>query len=421
MASVEEVVLAADTFCAAKARYNGSYLLSDSKDYTDRLSVEQRSNGSIKTFFRMDSCDFGFLISIIGHQIGKQATNLKKVIQVNEKLAVTLGFLAAGDSYTNLSYLFKISKATISLFVPEVCDALTDLLKENIELVSIRICFHVPLTKEEWLNRPNQYYRLWNFLHCIGSMEGKHVSLQRPIHTRSYHFNYKVFFSTVLVAFVDANYSFTYVSVGCQGRLSDGGAFAQSTLKQLLEDSSLNIPNNICLPERNFPARYVLLADDAFPLKSFIMGTAEHAELLKMLSAYCLSYSESFENHSYSNLKTLKDASYTPVETLRYDDSTTATLVPGQWRVDGIPTGTLIHLKRVPKKLSNLQSKYGRNSVLISTALKDITQAHLGYWSHMLLMGYTVTLNNGSPLVLRWACPIAANSISSPGQPLTML
>lgn len=98
-------------------------------------------------------------------------------------------------------------------------------------------------------------------------MDGKHVMLQAPIHTGSDYFNYKGFFSIVLLAMVDANYCFTYVSVGCQGRLSYGGVFANSTLKQYLLENKLELSDPTPLTGRTFPVPYFIVADAAFPLQ----------------------------------------------------------------------------------------------------------------------------------------------------------
>lgn len=124
----------------ARARYSGSALLEDlNKDDVDPLSGELRTDGSFKNFLRMASSDFEHLVLQLGPKIAKVDTNWRLALPVKEKLALTLRFLATGDSYASLSYLFKISKSAISKFVPEVCEALIDVLKDNIK-VSTVIC-----------------------------------------------------------------------------------------------------------------------------------------------------------------------------------------------------------------------------------------------------------------------------------------
>lgn len=64
----------------------------------------------------------------------------------------------------------------------------------------------------------------------------------------SYFYNYKGFNSIVLMALVDAEYNFLYVDVGCNGRVSDGGVYNNSTLCSVVEHNSLNFPTDDYLP-----------------------------------------------------------------------------------------------------------------------------------------------------------------------------
>nr|CAH7734864.1 unnamed protein product [Callosobruchus chinensis] len=90
------------------------------------LSGEIRS--SFKNFLRMSTEDFENLICLVGPAVAKRLTNFRNAISVTERLAITLRFLATGDSYHSLMYLSKISKQSISVIIPEVCKASIDSL-----------------------------------------------------------------------------------------------------------------------------------------------------------------------------------------------------------------------------------------------------------------------------------------------------
>ena len=100
----------------------------------------------------------------------------------------------------------------------------------------------MPTTEEEWFAIASEFEKKWNFPNCIGALDGKHVIMKCPVNSGSFYFNYKGTFSIVLLALVDADYKFIYVDVGCNGRVSDGGMYRNSTLATALEENQVNIP-----------------------------------------------------------------------------------------------------------------------------------------------------------------------------------
>ncbi|XP_067937154.1 uncharacterized protein [Watersipora subatra] len=69
----------------------------------------------------------------------------------------------------------------------------------------------------------------------------------------------------------DAKYRFTYVDDGTPGRFSDGGTFGQSSLNAAMESGQLNIPSPTNLPGTSQPLPFVMVGDEAFPLKPWLM------------------------------------------------------------------------------------------------------------------------------------------------------
>lgn len=131
--------------------------------------------------------------------------------------------------------------------------------------------FQMPATAEDWLKISEDFETLWQFPNCLGSLDGKHITLQAPFNSGSEYFNYKGFFSIVLFALVDANYNFLYVDIGCQGRISDGGVFRNSELHRRITNHTLELPPPKPLPQMHKDIPYVFVADEAFPLTETIM------------------------------------------------------------------------------------------------------------------------------------------------------
>ena len=126
-------------------------------------------------------------------------------------------------------------------------------------------------SEEQWKAIAEDLRNIWNFPNCIGALDGKHVNIEAPANSGSVYFNYKKTFSVILLASVDANYNFIMIDGGSFGRSSDGGIFSYSALGKRMESVSLNITPGSCLPGINIEPPFVIVGDEAFPLKRYLM------------------------------------------------------------------------------------------------------------------------------------------------------
>jgi len=86
----------------------------------------------------MSSSDFEYILKNISPIISKNDTQFREAIPDKTRLAITLRFLATGDNYKSLHFLFKVSGQLISQIVPEVCYAINYLLKDEIKVKLFR-------------------------------------------------------------------------------------------------------------------------------------------------------------------------------------------------------------------------------------------------------------------------------------------
>lgn len=133
-------------------------------------------------------------------------------------------------------------------------------------------------TEAVWESTINGFYEKWQFPNCLGSIDGKHVTIKCPNNSGSNYFCYLQKFSVVLLAVVDFDYKFITIDVGGYGRNSDGGLFEASVFGQRLANKTLNVPENRPLPNQAVPTPCVLVGDEAFPLRENLMRPFPHRQ-----------------------------------------------------------------------------------------------------------------------------------------------
>ena len=149
-----------------------------------------------RNFTRMEPAFFDLIEErITPPHLRKSITNFRKALEVGLKLAVTLRDLSTGEIYTSLQYQWRVGRKTICKFVPQVCKAI---LKEFQQ--EYLVC---PTDPEDWKPIGERFRYRWNVPQAVGALEGKHIAIKKPKKSGSEYFNYKGYFSLVLLALVD--------------------------------------------------------------------------------------------------------------------------------------------------------------------------------------------------------------------------
>lgn len=130
--------------------------------------LEQSDPIKYFNYFRMSHTLFNELHEKIKNQISKLYV-VRAPIPSEIRLAITLRYLASGDSMVSLSYVFRVSPQAITTIISDVCEAIWDHLSP--------IQLKIP-DNEGWKSIATDFEKLWNYPHCIGAVDGKHVVIQ---------------------------------------------------------------------------------------------------------------------------------------------------------------------------------------------------------------------------------------------------
>ena len=101
--------------------------------------------------------------------------------------------------------------------------------------------------------------------------DGKNITIQLCAGGGSFYYNYKHMHSVVLMTVAGPNYECLYADVGANGRCSDGGIRGNSSIAKLLDDDKICVPEPRKLTDSDRSTPFVLLGDDAFALKMYLM------------------------------------------------------------------------------------------------------------------------------------------------------
>lgn len=90
-----------------------------------------------RNLLRMTESQFEYLLQRVSNLISRSDTSMRQAINAKTKLEVTLRYLATGNSFKSLEFVFRVSKYTISKFIPDTCGAIYNVLTKFIQISKI--------------------------------------------------------------------------------------------------------------------------------------------------------------------------------------------------------------------------------------------------------------------------------------------
>ncbi|MCP4490646.1 MAG: transposase family protein [Gammaproteobacteria bacterium] len=184
----------------------------------------KKDESRLVSYIRMNFASFEALVRAVEPHLLK--CSIRPWISVEERLVVTVRYLATGASFRSLAFQFRMGKSTVAFMVKETCQAIWDSLASQVLryitltyiILQMKHLFYMiqlensilrcPATESEWRQEAEAFFERWNFPNCVGAIDGKHITIKAPSNSGSLYFNYKSTFSTVLLAVVSADYRY---------------------------------------------------------------------------------------------------------------------------------------------------------------------------------------------------------------------
>ncbi|XP_042310056.1 putative nuclease HARBI1 [Sceloporus undulatus] len=221
--------------------------------------------------FRMSKETLFDLASILRPELERGESRFRSPIPVEKRVALTIWWLSSPLMYRKAASRFEVGISTAAEIAIEVCLAMEKLLlRKTIQLGN----YHTIM---------DGFQRL-GFPHCIGAIDGTHISVCPPLGRREEYINRKQGFSIVLQAITDHSGRLIDIEVGNCGRSHDSHIFNNSAICEVMDEGCF-VPGNPTLHVHDVAIPPLILGDGAYPIRKWLM-TPYRGELTPDKLAY---------------------------------------------------------------------------------------------------------------------------------------
>ena len=234
-----------------------------------------------KNHFRVSKDTFDYICQLVGPELSRQNTRLRRAIPLAKRVGMALWRLGTGNSYRTTGITFGQGKSTVIKTRENFMEAFIRRKNEFIRFPEdTRDVAHAMRKMESVAGLPN----------VVGATDGPHISIKAPHVNHEDYFNRKQNYSVNFQGVVDADGKFIDVSTGWPSSIHDTRVLRLSTLYRRAEnDLILNEPVRHI---NRVTVRPLLIGDSAYPLLTWLVGpypqsrnlSREHCKFNKILN-----------------------------------------------------------------------------------------------------------------------------------------
>lgn len=222
------------------------------------------SDSRFKATFRISKATFRYILERIRPDLERSLV-VEEPISPECRLAICLYRLGRGDYPYTISEMSGLGVSTIRKIVMEVCEVIISKLWEEVSN-------HFPKTEGDFKEKMVDTEELWQFPCCWSAVDGCHIPISCPpggqISNKEYH-NFKIFYSIVLMALVDAKCRFVWASAGFPGNSHDSVILQSTTVWQKITKGQTIPPIAKQIGKTNVSP--LIVGDSAFPFSTYLM------------------------------------------------------------------------------------------------------------------------------------------------------
>ncbi len=159
--------------------------------------------------FRMSRETFLYLCDKLSSRIGRNETVMRKAVPMEQRVALTVWFLATGADYRTIGHLFGVLKSTVCVMTKQVCHSTVQLLLPEY----IKVCTGTAL--KEVVDRFGNGH---GFSQCAGVVDSTHIRIVSPQEYPVDYYNRKGWHSILMQGTV--NHRGHFMDVYLDGQVS---------------------------------------------------------------------------------------------------------------------------------------------------------------------------------------------------------